>query len=405
MNSLSVSIAGRKVGQLLDIKPGKVGFQYALSWLESGFSLSPHHLKFNSEIQFPDISDARLFNGLFGVFSDSLPDGWGLLLMDRFFSKRGISRDRITAIDRLGYMGSRSMGALEYQPETDSSAIGAVNFAALANAVHEVLNGESTEILDQLRIDGGSPGGARPKVVVAFTEDMLRCYSGVGDAPSGYEHWLVKFRSKEDDVNLGAIEKSIADIAKLANIRMPVTQLINVGMERYFAVKRFDREGNRKIHMHTMAGFIHANFREPCLDYEDILGVVGFLTRNIREVEQMYKVAVFNVLTGNKDDHAKNFSLLFAESWKLAPAYDLTYSNGISGEHMTSMMGNGTPTKKEMISLARAYEIESFDEIIQNTRHAISEWANIATAHGIPLPVIKEYSKRFNLIDKSTLGK
>jgi len=290
---------------------------------------------------------------------------------------------------------------MEFQPETDFTTIGVVDLATLANAVQDVLNGESSDVLDQLRIDGGSPGGARPKVAVAFSADMQQCYSGVCDAPEGYEHWLVKFRSKEDDPSMGAIEKSFADMADLAGVRMQPTRLVNVGDDRFFAVKRFDRDGNRKIHMHTLAGFTHANFREPSLDYEDVLGAVGYLTKNMADIEQMYRVAIFNALSGNKDDHAKNFSFIHDGQWRLAPAYDLTYANGLSGEHMTAMMGSGLPTQKEMIALARAHGIESFVETIEAVRHAISEWGNIARKNKLPASVITEYIKRFGKIDSA----
>lgn len=404
MRTLSVLMGNQKVGKLIAMEHGKIGFQYSQSWLDTGFSLSPLHLKFDAGVQFPDTSDARIFVGLFGVFADSLPDGWGLLLMNRFFAKNGIDRTDITALDRLAYMGSKAMGAMEFHPETDSTSFDAVDLVKMAEASQRVLNGEACDVLDELRIYGGSPGGARPKVAVAFSADMKQCHSGVCDAPDGYTQWLVKFHAKEDGAHAGAIEKSYADMAEIAGVHMPPTRLIDVGVNRFFSVKRFDRDGSRKIHMHTLAGFAHANFREPSLDYADVLGAVGNLTKHMSDVEQMYNVAIFNVLSGNKDDHAKNFSFIHDGQWRLSPAYDLTYSSGFAGEHITAMMGNGLPTKKEMTLLAREHGINSFTTVIDSVRHAISEWSRIAKENKIPSDVSDEYTKRFNKIDTAVFG-
>jgi serine/threonine-protein kinase HipA len=397
MRNLIVMLGEQKVGRLIALDRGKIGFQYDPVWLEIGFSLSPLHLKFEPEIQFPDIADARSFYGLFGVFADSLPDGWGMRLMNKFFSGKDIHP--VTTMDRLAYIGSKGMGALVYRPETNPAEPELIDLEQMLTASQIILNGDTSEVIEQLYRDGGSPGGARPKVTVAFSKDMQQCYSGVCDAPEGCSHWLVKFRQKDDVVEMGAIEKSLADMAALADVYMPTTDLITVGDKRFFAVKRFDRENNRKIHMHTMAGFLHADFGKTSLDYDNLMGAVGYLTKNINDVERMYKIAIFNVLAGNQDDHAKNFSFIHDNKWELAPAYDLTYAVSYMNEHATTMMGNGVPTRKEMIKLAQTHGIELYEDIIEQTRNAISEWKTIAKNNGISNDVISEYSKHFNKID------
>ena len=156
--------------------------------------------------------------------------------------------------------------------------------------------------------------------------------------------------------------------------------------------------------MHTMAGFLHADFGNTTLDYDTVMSAVGFLTRNRIDVERMYKVAIFNVLLGNQDDHAKNFSFIHDADWNLSPAYDLTYSRSYMNEHATTMMGNGSPTKKEMIDLANEHEIELYQEIIDSVRHAISKWFSLAKENNIPPDVISIYVKRFNQIDHEVFG-
>jgi hypothetical protein len=297
------------------------------------------------------------------------------------------------------------MGALEYHPETDPAESEPVNLLQLFGAGEKILNGETVEVIQQLQElykQGSSPGGARPKVTVAFSEDMKECYSGVCDAPDGFTHWLVKFRSRDDDIHKGAVEKVIADMADIAGIDMSPTKLLTVGDERFFATKRFDRDGNRKIHMHTMAGYNHVNIVESSFDYNDAMLSVGSLARNMEDLMRMYRVAIFNVLVGNYDDHAKNFSFLYDNEWRLAPAYDLT--NSFGNYHATTMMGKGMPGKKDMIALAQEHGIERHNETIYLIRHTISQWTTIAKLHDLPPAVIEDYVRRFDYIDQSIFG-
>jgi len=384
VHRLKVMLGASEVGLLALGDRGQLFFEYTPQWLTTGFDLAPRSLAFNALLQ---KSKDPLFDGLHGVFNDSLPDGWGLLLMDRTFNNRlGWSRDQITPLDRLAYIGSRAMGALRYEPEYEKERIeDKLNLSSLAASVETVLSGSTQDVFTQLRIQGGSPGGARPKVTVALPENASDCLSGFHDIPEGYHHWMVKFRSKEDPQDMGQAEKTYADMAKIAGLDMPQTALLQVKVgsteEQFFAVRRFDRHLNERRHVVTMAGLYYADFRTPCLDYKDILGATSILTKDARQAERAFRLMTFNVLTHNKDDHAKNFAFVYgANGWALSPAYDLTFSQGIGSEHTTAIAGSGNPGRDKLMGIASAFRVEAGAKIIEEVRHAVSLWPTLA--HG-----------------------
>ena len=387
VNRLKVMFGASEVGLLAVGDKVQIFFEYTPQWLTTGFDLAPRSLAFKALLQ---KAKDPLFDGLHGIFNDSLPDGWGLLLMDRAFNKRlGWSRHQITPLDRLAYMGSRAMGALRYEPEYEKEAIeDRVNLSSLAASVETVLSGSTEDVFNQLRIQGGSPGGARPKVTVALSENASDCLSGFHDIPQGYHHWMVKFRSKEDPQDMGRAEKTYADMAKIAGIAMPQSALLEVKVdstvEQYFAVRRFDRHANERRHGVTMAGLYYADFKTPCLDYKDILAATSILTRDARQVEQAFRRMTFNVLTHNQDDHAKNFAFVYgANGWELSPAYDLTFSQGMGGEHTTAIAGSGNPGRAKLMEIASAFRVEAGAKIIEEVRHAASMWPTLAQGNDV----------------------
>ena len=387
VNRLKVMFGASEVGLLAVGDKVQIFFEYTPQWLTTGFDLAPRSLAFKALLQ---KAKDPLFDGLHGIFNDSLPDGWGLLLMDRAFNKRlGWSRHQITPLDRLAYMGSRAMGALRYEPEYEKEAIeDRVNLSSLAASVETVLSGSTEDVFNQLRIQGGSPGGARPKVTVALSENASDCLSGFHDIPQGYHHWMVKFRSKEDPQDMGRAEKTYADMAKIADVAMPQSALLEVKVgstvEQYFAVRRFDRHANERRHGVTMAGLYYADFKTPCLDYKDILGATSILTRDARQVERAFRLMTFNVLTHNQDDHAKNFAFVYgANGWELSPAYDLTFSQGMGGEHTTAIAGSGNPGRAKLMEIASAFRVEAGAKIIEEVRHAASMWPTLAQGNDV----------------------
>ena len=380
---LRVFHCGVLIGTLAQIDRYRISFEYSHDWLQHGFDIAPRSLAFNES---PQLAKEDLFFGLHGIFNDSLPDGWGLLLMDRaFMDKFGWGRAEITPLDRLAYIGSRGMGALEYQPEhlSSSDLDDEVDIGKMADAAHCVLEGRQSDVLSQLRIQGGSPGGARPKVTVALSSSNKKCLSGFKTLPAGYEHWLVKFHSQEDPAEMGIAEKLYAQMAEMALLEMPPTKLIRVSEGKrkvdYFAVRRFDRLGSsEKLHIASMAGLFYANFRTPCLDYKDILHATQFITSDKREVIKAFRLMAFNVMSHNKDDHAKNFSFMGTrDGWRLSPAYDMTYSEGMGSEHTTSVLGSGNPDAKKLLELAMMFRIDNAVEILGQVRGAVSCWVNL----------------------------
>jgi len=199
----------------------------------------------------------------------------------------------------------------------------------------------------------------------------------------------VKFPNSQDGKDAGAIEYVYALMALEAGIKMPEVHLFpSQKSNGYFAVKRFDRDGNKRLHMHTVSGLIHSNFRLPNLDYEDLLALTGALSKDIREVEKMFRLAVFNVMAHNRDDHAKNFSFLMNEfgEWKLSPAYDLTFSSGPGGKQSTMVMGEGrNVTVKHLTRLGREAKLlkEFIENVIEQTNSALSKWPSLSKDFGV----------------------
>ncbi|MGF7231698.1 type II toxin-antitoxin system HipA family toxin [Arachidicoccus sp.] len=369
------------VGRLA-IHNGIIYFQYDEEFLQTDLEISPIKLPLQRDV----IALPRdPFEGLAGVFNDSLPDGWGRLLFDRLLRSEGISPSDISPLDRLGYVGLHGMGALVYEPgQSPSSSNEMIDLDLLATQTEGVLQGDSEEVIAELLALNGSSAGARPKALIGVDVERKNISYGANLLSDGFESWIVKFPNSLDGKDAGAIEYIYALMAVDAGIKMPDVHLFpSQKRNGYFAVNRFDREGNKRLHMHTVSGLVHSNFRFPSLDYEDLLSLTGVLTKDIREVEKMFRLAVFNVMAHNRDDHAKNFSFLMNEfgEWKLSPAYDLTFSNGPGGEQSTMVMGEGRNiTVKHLTKLGREAKLskEFIENVIEQTITAISKWPNLS---------------------------
>lgn len=374
------------VGRLA-VRERIIYFQYHSSFIQRGIALSPFRLPLKSGLV---TSDSKLFDGLPGVFNDSLPDGWGRLLFDRFMRSQGVSLSAITPLDRLAYVGTNGMGALVYEPDHSSTqASGALSLDKLAEQAADVLSGSSEDVIQELLILNGSSAGARPKALIAVDQARQNITHGVKELPPGYDHWLVKFPNTQDGTDAGAIEYVYALMARKAGLTVPEFYLFPAQKgSGYFAVKRFDRDGSKRLHMHTASGLLNSDFRAPSLDYEDLITLTGALTRDMREVEKMYRLAVFNVLAHNRDDHAKNFSFLMDETgeWKLSPAYDLTFSHGPNGEQSTMVMGEGrNPSEKHLIKLGLEAKIPKavIHEVLSQSKAALAQWKSLAAKFGV----------------------
>lgn len=392
---LNQSKSKQKVGTLL-LKDRTIYFEYDSIFLKSKIELSPYKLPLKSGVH---ICEESFFDGLFGVFDDSLPDGWGKLLLDRHLMSKGIQHRDISALDRLSYIGEYGIGALSYEPIfenihlTDETIV----LDDLAISSQNILKGTSQELLDTLLAIGGSSAGARPKAMIQIDKDD-NIIHGSQILQNGYEHYIVKFPSSLDNPNIGKLEYIYSLMAKDANIDIPTTKLLKGKENSYFAIKRFDRIKDERVHIHSAAALVHSNFRMPTLDYDDLLSLTLHLTKDIKECEKMFRLAAFNLFTHNRDDHGKNFSYLLdsKNNWKLSPAYDLTFSYGPGGEHSTTYLGNGkNPTLLELNKLAQKHNIKNSKYIIEEIKDTVSRFKDYAKDVELPKNYTDDIFKSF----------
>jgi serine/threonine-protein kinase HipA len=358
----------------------RVYFEYDGEFLARGLQISPFKLPLRAGLI--EHGDVR-FGPLPGVFDDSLPDGWGMLLMDRVFRRRGIDPTTVSPLDRLAYVGERAMGALSYHPPAETEPTSRViDLHMLGNNARQIARGETVELLPQLARAGGSPAGARPKILVGMRGTEL--ITGDDDLPEGFEPWIVKFAANEDRADAGPMEYAYSQMARAAGINMPPTRPIAAGKDVYFAVRRFDRgPQNSRVHVHTLANLIHADYRLPSTDYQTLLKVTQLLTRNHPDLLEAFRRMVFNIATHNRDDHAKNFAFTMSPSgqWSLSPAYDLVHSAGPGGEHTMAVMGEGrAPGREHVLAAAAQSGIDVADAryIIEQVNSAAAGWTRLA---------------------------
>lgn len=325
-NKLYVKYKDQIVGTLAMTEDKKIAFQYSEEWIKRGFSISPFSLPLNRNVFIPTKS---YFNGLYGVFADSLPDSWGNLLVDRYLVSKNINPQDITMLDRLAILGSNGMGALTYEPSIEFTCFNEnLSLDKINEECGNILTSKPTDSLESLFILGGSSGGARPKAMI----DMEG------------KKWIVKFSNHIDSKNSGQMEYDYFQCAKACGILVQETRLFpSKETAGYFGIERFDRRIDGRVHVVTVAGLLEADFRVPSLDYKDLIKLTKIITNNL-DTYEMYKRMCFNVFSHNLDDHTKNFSFLYLNDkkyWRLSPAYDLTYSNTYYGEHTTSVNGKG----------------------------------------------------------------
>ena len=361
IDKLYVLYHGQTVGEL-SMTPDnrKCAFQYDKEWLLSGFSISPLHLPLKSELF---IAKPEPFWGNFGIFEDSLPDGYGRYLLSRLLRKQGINDSTLTPVQRLSIIGNSGMGALSYIPESfpgEEKMLPELDY--LQQLALDILSEKTDEGAETLYFNSGNSGGCRPKCLYKDNEGA----------------WLVKFRHTYDPKEIGQIEFRYNETARLCGIEVPDFKLIQ---GKYFATKRFDIEGGERLHVATAGALLNESIYNPKLDYKTLLHLTGFLTQTPAQVEEMFRRMTFNILTDNKDDHAKNFSFIFKDGkWRLSPAYDLTLnSEGYNGEHATSANNNGLPTIEDMLVVGEAVRIsrkkgaEIIDSMISTCKEILSQ--------------------------------
>lgn len=337
INKLTVTYHEQTVGELTMTPDNRLcAFQYDKEWLANGFSISPLELPLKPDLF---IAQPEPFWGNFGIFEDSLPDGYGRYLLNRLLKKQGVNDMDLTPIQRLSIIGCSGMGALCYIPETYIGEEKSLpDLDDLQQMALDVLSEKSDKDEDILYFNSGNSGGCRPKCLFHDTEGS----------------WLVKFRHTYDPKDMGLMEYRYNEIARQCGINVPDFKLLD---DKYFATKRFDIEAGQRIHIATAGALLNESILQPRLDYKTLLHLTGFLTQDPLQVDEMFRRMVFNILTDNKDDHAKNFSFIYKKKWHLAPTYDLTLCSGYNGEHAMSVNNHGKPTIEDMLLVGESIRI------------------------------------------------
>lgn len=360
IDKLTVKYHGEVIG-ILSLTPDNrlCVFEYSKDWLSDGFSLSPFEMPLKSGLF---IAKPTPFYGNFGIFEDSLPDGYGRYLLHRVLLREGIDDRNLTSVDRLSMLGKGGMGALCYEPETIVSKYEELSdFDRLQEKALEVLREQQDTDAGLLLYNSGNSGGCRPKAIFSDKEG----------------HWLIKFRHIYDPNDMGIQEFHYNEVARRCGINVPDFKLT---AGKYFTTRRFDlTDDGERIHTATAGGLLCVSLSQPVLDYINLLSLTGYLTQNPKDVEEMYRRMIFNYLTDNKDDHCKNFSFLVRKDekgrwrWHLAPAYDLTLCcEGYNGQHATSVNHTAFPSLKDFIAVGTKTKIsenrcrEIFDEVYMN---------------------------------------
>lgn len=374
----------RSVGTLIQVR-GELLFEWDEAFLQSGLELSPLRLPARRGVV---RAPAEPFEGLPGVFADSLPDGWGRLLQERRAQSAGLPPGRLGPLDRLALVGRLGMGALTYEPELGIEPPSVVDLPRLEVEVARVLDGRRSGELEELLALGGSPQGARPKVLAQVSGDDLVV---IGDAAprAGFTPVLVKFRSKDDDDHAGTLEHAYVRMAHAAGVDVPRTWMLGRSRRHpgFFAIERFDRVGDTRVHLHTFAGLVHARHDAPSVGYRELLQTTLTLTRDQAAVTEVFRRACFNVFAHNRDDHAKNHSFLMNERgrWTPSPAYDLTFSRGPGGEHALAIGNEGaSPGVEQLQALGDEFGVRRVASLISDVAAAVREFESFAADAGVP---------------------
>ena len=359
-DKLTVKYHGTNVG-ILSLTPDDrlCVFEYDKAWLAEGFSISPLELPLKPGLF---IAKPQPLHGNFGIFEDSLPDGYGRYLLHKTLLKEGIDDRELSSLDRLSIVGNSGMGALTYEPHTHiHTGEPSSDFDLLQAKALEVLQEKQDSDAELLLYNSGNSGGCRPKAIFSDNEG----------------HWIVKFRHTYDPQDMGKQEYHYNEIARKCGIDTPDFKLTN-GI--YFTTRRFDlTDTGERIHTATAGGLLCISLSNPVLDYSNLLALTGYLTQRPSDVEEMYRRMIFNYLTDNKDDHCKNFSYTIEKSnngkwqWALAPAYDLTLcTEGYNGQHATSVNGTGKPNLQDFIAVGTKIKMtekrcrEIFQQVYEN---------------------------------------
>lgn len=431
---IKVNYSGGLVGAVsFDTDKGYGAFEYDSAFIRRGVELSPITMPLSTQIySFPALG-YETFKGLPGLVADSLPDDFGNAVLNAWIATLGKSPSDITPLKRLQYTGKRGMGALEYAPVIQQKSLNAsqeIEIASLVSIAQEVLDNRKTfavslpsegeedrEAMLSLLSVGMSAGGARPKAVVAFNDDFTQVRSGQVNVPEGFTHCLMKFdgvseqnKNQEtfgDPLGYGAMEFVYYQMAKSSGIDMMPCRLLPEGNRRHFVTQRFDRNGNDKIHVQTVNGLAHIDYKQPgSYSYAELINLARTLGVSATDATSLLKRMVFNIVARNHDDHSKNFAFMLVENkWTLAPAYDLAYSYKPGSKwvnsHWMSLNGKRDDFTREDIyslqNLSRNFTKKKIDQIIDETIEHVSTWPTLAKESDVPKRLIEDINSNLRL--------
>ncbi|EOB3602081.1 TPA: type II toxin-antitoxin system HipA family toxin [Vibrio vulnificus] len=439
MEVITITYQDDLVGAVsFDTEKGLGSFEYDPSFVKKGVELSPIKMPLSNRIYRFSELDFNTFKGLPGLIADSLPDDFGNAVLNAWVASQGRSPSDITPLQRLQYTGKRGMGALEYAPATKLRSLNAsqqVEIQSLVSIAQEILdsrgnfevelkqNGQDDrEAMMSLLSVGMSAGGARPKAVLAFNEDFTQVRSGQTNVPSGFTHYLMKFdgvsehnKNQEtfgDPLGYGAMEFVYHLMANKCGVDMMPCRLLHEGNRRHFITQRFDRIKNSKVHVQTLNGLAHIDYKKPgSFSYAELFGIARQLKLSAVDAEQLFKRMTFNIIARNHDDHSKNFAFMLKQDrlkkdkWSLAPAYDLAYSYKPGSKWVNShwMSLNGKRdnfTRSDFYSLEKLSPIfnkRKIDDIIDSTIEHVSTWRQLAEEWDVPKTLINEIQENLRL--------
>lgn len=331
----------------------------------------------------------REFDGLHGFLADSLPDAWGAFVTRRRLAKLGVRIEDLSPLDRLALVGRQGRGAMTFLPQTaPAPEVETLDLDVLAAEALAMLAGDESQLAATLATLANGSGGARPKIHVGFDPSGAISIAE-GEAATGHTAWIIKFAAPNDLPDIGPIEAAYASMAKAAGVEMAQHRLLPAKSgPGYFAARRFDRpEPGRRLHMLSLGGAIETPWTQPS-SYDLFLRATLAITRHAGDVAAAFRRMVFNVLASNRDDHVRQHSYLMdaAGIWRLAPAYDLTYSAGPGGEHYLDIEGEGRrPTRAHVTALGKRHGLDkaAVDAIIDEVAAALADWPGLADEAGV----------------------
>jgi len=415
-NDARVVLWGSVIGAITWLEDREIGvFQYAPDFLSSGIQLAPLMMPLSEfPYEFPALA-RNTFKGLPGLVADSLPDKYGNAIIDAWLASQGRTAESFHSVERLCYVGSRGMGALEYQPATlePPTSKRTVEVASLVDLANQILaersrfggvfsgNDDREAINDILRV-GTSAGGARAKAILAWNKETNEFRSGQVDAGEGFEYWLMKFDgiTSSSDIEVatpkgyGKIEYAYHLMAVEAGIEMTTCRLHHEGGRSHFMTKRFDRSKNgKKLHLQSLGAIAHYDYRQPAsYSYEQAIQVIRRIGLPRKDMDQQVLRAIFNVVSRNCDDHVKNIAFLMNRrgEWRLSPAFDISYAWNPSGEwtsqHQMSVNGKRNGFEREdLLMLAKTAGIKKAhaEQMIQRVIEVVRRWPDFAGKAGV----------------------